>query len=152
MEGITVYDIGKELRSTVYYVSLNQKREALQDKNVRVALIEAIDQEALIDLVFNGYGQVSYSPIPNNSAFTEIRTEPGEKYPYNPEDAAAKLDAAGYKADSNGDRGLELTAVVLTTEKDRLLSEAIRSDWAELGVTLKIIQLDSAAANERCWV
>lgn len=152
VEGITVYDIGKELRSTVYYVSLNQQREALQDKNVRTALMEAIDQEALIDLVFNGYGQVSYSPIPNNSAFSEIRIEPEERYPYNPEDAAAKLDAAGYTADSNGDRGLELTAVVLTTEKDRLLSEAIRSYWAEVGVTLKIIQLDSAAANERCWI
>lgn len=152
VDGITVYDIGKELRSTVYYVSLNQQREILKNKDVRVALIEAIDQEALINLVFNGYGQVSYSPVPNNSAFTEIRVEPEERFTYNVEDAKTKLDEAGYPADGNGDRGITLTAVVTTTEKDRLLSEAIRSYWSEIGVTLEIVRLDNAAANERCWI
>ncbi len=56
-DGITVYDIGKELRTTVYYIGLNSQSEKLASKDVRVALIEAIDQEALIEKAFNGYGQ-----------------------------------------------------------------------------------------------
>lgn len=151
VEGIDVYDIGKELRTTVYYVSLNQKREILSDKEVRIALLEAVDQEAIIDKTFNGYGQASYSPIPNNASFTEIRIDPEEQYTYNPEDAAARLDAAGYPADESGSRGIKLTAVVTTSEKDRLLSEALRSYWAEIGVDLEIIAVDRAAQIDRCW-
>lgn len=151
VDGITVYDVGKELRSTVYYLSLNQKRDILSNKDVRVALIEAVNQEALIKLVFNGYGKVSYSPVPDNSAFSSIRIEPDEEYPYNVADAEARLDAAGYKKDANGSRGITLTCVCQTTEKERLLSEAIRSYFDKIGVTLEVVQLDSAALNERCW-
>lgn len=147
VEGINVYDIGKELRTTVYYVSLNLQSEKLADKEVRAALIEAIDQEAIIEKVFNGYGQASYSPIPNNAAFTAIRVEPDSVYKYNPESAAARLEAAGVKA---GD--LTMTIVCENNDKERMLAESMKSYWAEVGVETEIISMDRAAVIDRVWV
>lgn len=151
VDGITVYDIGKELRTTVYYVGLNQQSEKLADKEVRAALLEAVDQDDLITTVFNGYGQACYTPIPNNSAFNEIRIEPDEVYDYDPESAAARLDAAGYPADANGNRDLTITIVCESNEKERMLSESLRSYWAAVGVETEIVSLDRAAMVERVY-
>lgn len=151
VDGITVYDIGKELRTTVYYVGLNQQSKKLQDKEVRAALIEAVDQENLITVAFNGYGQACYTPIPNNSAFNDIRVEPDEVYDYDPESAAARLDAAGYTADANGSRGLTITIVAENNERERILSESLRSYWAAIGVDTEIVSLDRAALIERVY-
>lgn len=151
VDGITVYDIGKELRTTVYYVGLNEQSEKLSNKDVRVALIEAIDQDALIEKVFNGYGQACYSPLPNNAAFNALRITPDEVYSYNPEDAAARLDAAGYAADGSGKRNLTVTIVPENNEKERMLAESLKSYWAEVGVETEIIALDRAALADRVW-
>lgn len=151
VDGITVYDIGKELRTTVYYIGLNSQSEKLASKDVRIALIEAIDQEALIEKAFNGYGQPTYSPMPNNAAFSEIRIEPDEMYPYNVEDAIARLDAAGLTADANGDRALTMTIVAENNEKERMLAESMKSYWAEIGIETEIISLDRAALADRVW-
>lgn len=151
VEGITVYDIGKELRTTVYYIGLNAQSENLSNKEVRAALIEAVDQESLITKAFNGYGQACYSPIPNNASFNNIRITPDEVYSYNPESAAARLDAAGITADASGNRNLTVTVVAENNEKERMLAESLRSFWAELGITTEVISLDRAALADRVW-
>ena len=151
VEGINVYDVGKELRTTVYYVGLNQKSEKLTNKEVRAALLEAVDQDALIEKVFNGYGQPSYSPVPENAAFNNIRIEPDEVYSYNPESAAARLDAAGLTADADGNRDLTITIVAESNDKERMLAESIKSYWAEIGVETEVILLDRSAMVERVY-
>ena len=150
-DSIVVYDIGKELRTTVYYISFNTQQEKLADPNVRKALIMAVDQEAIIEKAFNGYGQASYSPIPNNAAFNDIRIEPDNEYKYDVEGAKALLDEAGLTADANGSRGLTITVVRENNEKERMLFETMKSYWAEIGVETEIIALDRAAMCERVY-
>lgn len=151
-DSITVYDIGKELRTTVYYVGFNVQQEKLQNKEVRAALIEAIDQESIITKAFNGYGQASYSPIPNNAAFNDIRIEPDNTYKYNPDSAKARLDAAGLAADASGARDLTITIVHENNEKERMIAESMKSYWAEIGVSTELIALDRAAMCDRVYV
>lgn len=152
VEGVTVYDIGKELRTTVYYVGFNMQNEKLSNRDVRIALIEAVDQEAVIAKVFNGYGQPSYTPVPNNAAFNDIRVNTDEAWMYDPEDAAARLDAAGLTAGADGKRNLTITIVSESVEKDRMLAETLRSYWAEIGVETETVLLDRAAMCERVYV
>ena len=151
VEGVTVFDVGKELRTTVYYIGLNSQSETLKDKEVRVALIEAVNQNVLIENVFNGYGKPSYSPIPDNAAFNEIRIDPDEMYTYNPESAAKRLDAVGLSVESGSERDLTISIVAENNEKERMLAESLRSFWADIGVKTEITLLDRAALADRVW-
>ena len=151
VEGITVYDMGKELRTTVYYISMNVQSEKLADKEMRIALLEAVDQDAIIEKCFNNYGKPSYSPIPDNAAFNEIRVEPLHQYKYDSEAAKERLDKAGYTAGSDGSRGILLTVIVENNDKERMIAELLRGYWDEIGVELEIISLDRAALCERVY-
>jgi peptide/nickel transport system substrate-binding protein len=65
--------------------------ENLQDVNVRNAIREAIDYDGAIDALVAGNGKKQASPIPNGFLGSADLALPE----YNPEDAQAKLDAAG---------------------------------------------------------
>jgi peptide/nickel transport system substrate-binding protein len=65
--------------------------ENLQDVNVRNAIREAIDYDGAIDALVAGNGKTQASPIPNGFLGSADLALPE----YNPEDAQAKLDAAG---------------------------------------------------------
>ena len=76
--------------------------DCLKDVNVRKALYEAIDKDALVDVVggdeiypvLNGY--VPFGIYGANKDFREERDDEGYTTSYDPEDAKALLEAAGY--------------------------------------------------------
>lgn len=69
------------------------------EKEVRQALLHALDRQALIDRFLNGMGLIAHTPIlPNTWAYTDQVTQ----YPYDPDRARALLDRAGW-VDRDGD-------------------------------------------------
>ncbi len=108
-----------------------------QEQEVRQALLYGLNREALIQDVAAGQGIIAHSPIlPDNWAFNDgVR-----KYEYNPDEARALLDAAGW-VDTNGDgirdkdgRSMQF---VLATNDDATRSALITriaQDWAQIGV------------------
>ena len=85
-----------------YTLGMNNEHEALSDPLVRQAITQAIDKEAVLEL-FSGYGTIVGAPVPPTDPWYEDLTD---LYPYDPDEARAKLAEAGY-----GD-GLDLTFVV----------------------------------------
>jgi peptide/nickel transport system substrate-binding protein len=120
------------------FVILNVTKPPLGDINVRQALNYATDKDAIIKSVFFGQAQVMNAPIPLG---TYVDSEsPG--YPYNLDKAKALMAA------SSVPNGFMLPMIVANNNQDRINTAIILKDeWAKIGVTVDVQQLDSAAAR-----
>ncbi len=119
-------------------IFLNLDRAVFQDRNVRQAMMWAIDRQKLVDTILDGQGIVIHSPIlPDSWAYDpNVR-----RYTYDPRKARALLEEAGW-FDENGDgvreRGqIKLEFTLATNEDDPVrikFIEAIRDQLAEVGI------------------
>lgn len=122
-------------------VYLNLADEAnlpfFRQREVRQALLHALDRQGLVDEVLNGQGIVAQGPIlPDTWAYWDG----AERYPYDPERAAELLDAAGWM-DRDGDgvreqdgRRLEFRLMTNDDPTRQRLAEAIAAQWRKVGV------------------
>lgn len=110
---------------------------ALQDERVRMAVNLAIDRQEIVDGVLFGYGKVSNQPFPEGYF---AHSEEAEDYKYDPEKAKALMAEAGYP------NGFEWTLSNVPGPGTRI-SEALASQLAKVGITVKVQQLEAAAAT-----
>jgi peptide/nickel transport system substrate-binding protein len=117
--------------------------ENLQDVNVRNAIREAIDYEGAIDALVAGNGKKQASPIPNGFLGSADLPLPE----YNPEDAQAKLDAAGL-----GD-GFSLDATYPDLNvygvDFSLMMQKIQQDLDQVGIELELTPMPITEWGER---
>ncbi len=123
---------------------LNLQRESvpfLQEKEVRQALLYAMDRQSLIDGALAGQGLVADSPIPPAMWAHDAGVR---KYRYDPERAIGLLDASGW-LDSDGDRirdreGQRLAFELLTTDDAAMIqmAEQMAAYWREVGVDVEV--------------
>ncbi len=129
--------------SLVYeHIDYNLTLPALADRQVRQALILGLDREAISRQLFAGQEQVAdsfLSPLDPGYA-NDI-----PRYRYDPERAAAQLEAAGWTAQSKGPRldskGNRLTLELVTTAGNRsreLVEQVVQSQWRRIGVEVRI--------------
>jgi len=115
----------------------NPNAPFLKEREVRQALLYALDRQALIDQAANGEGLLAHSPIiPHTWAYNEeVR-----RYDHDPEQARRLLEEAGWR-DSDGDgvrekKGQRLEFILLGNDDPvqvRML-KMIAAYWAEVGV------------------
>ncbi|MDQ7093790.1 nickel ABC transporter substrate-binding protein [Desulfosporosinus sp. PR] len=131
-----------------HFIAFNQKVEAFQDKNVRLAMNYAIDKKSIATKLFDNLGLeakglyqkgVPYTTDENNYGFANDR-----------EKAKQLLDAAGYK-DTNGDgirdkngKNLEFNFVLSTEEfpEWKSLAEFVQSEFSAVGIKVNLNILD----------
>jgi peptide/nickel transport system substrate-binding protein len=130
---------------------LNLTRESvpfLQEKEVRQALLYALDRQALIDRHLESQALVADSPIlPMLWAYDpSIR-----KYGYDPERAIGLLDASEWM-DSDGDRirdkdGIEMAFTFVVADEPAMvaLAQGMAGQWAAIGVDVTVRPLRSEA-------
>ena len=120
-----------------------------QAKEVRQALLYALDRQALVDDVLEGQGLLADSPIlPTVWAYDpNVR-----QYGYDPERAIGLLDAAGWQ-DTDGDLvrdkdGVELAFTLLTSDDPVMagLAEELARQWRPVGVEVAIRAVTSDAS------
>jgi peptide/nickel transport system substrate-binding protein len=118
----------------------------LQEKEVRQALLYAIDRPSLIDTALAGQGIVADSPIPPVMWAHDAGVR---KYRYDPERAIGLLDATGW-LDSDGDRirdreGQSLALALLTSDGAATvqMAEKIAEYWREVGVNAEVEAIGS---------
>ena len=132
----------------VNYFSLNVRptfkdgsKNPMADLRVRQALNYATDKEALIQAVSYGTGTLQRSLMPMS---TPLATGPAQLYPYDPAKAKALLMQAGYAS------GFEITALALAGSADDAAKLTVLQQlWEQVGVRLKIEQLDAATRLAR---
>jgi peptide/nickel transport system substrate-binding protein len=113
----------------------------LANEKVRQALNYAIDKTAIIKIATfdNGTPTVSYM-----SSATPLVSDNGPAYPYDPAKAKALLQEAGMA------NGVEVSAFALAGSADEnAMLTTIQQMWAQVGVKLKIEQLDNATRTAR---
>jgi peptide/nickel transport system substrate-binding protein/oligopeptide transport system substrate-binding protein len=124
-------------RVGTYYMSINEKIPPFENPKVREALMYAIDRQTLIDALYYGTGVPAKGILsPGLAGFNDKL--PG--FPYDPEKAKALLKEAGYE---NGfDMGIYQTVDSPSTLK---INEALQAMLGEVGIRVKIEQMDDAA-------
>ena len=134
----------------MYYNLRNPKVAFLRDVRVRQAIADAIDQKAIIDVIYKGNGVPIYGPVPPaNETFLSPAAKAGH-YPigYDPVHARALLKQAGYTPGPDGIMQkdgvrLELVDLVSSNSGDRLLlGEYVQADLAKIGIRLDLRQMD----------
>lgn len=113
----------------VQFLNVNRKVEPFTDERVVEAFRYAIDQQAFVDSVLLGEGEVTHQIVPSeHAAFNEdLETA----FEYDPKKAKALLAEAGY-----GD-GLEVT-LSPSPFQNSAYPELVQAQLADVGVTVKI--------------
>ena len=152
LAGVPGVTLHKLVGNSYEHVTLNQRNvAAFRDKNVRRALLHAIDREAIARTILDSLAPVANGPIqPMSWAFTDsIRT-----YAFNPEVARRLLDVAGWR-DANGDGIREKDgkpfAFTLMTQAGFVIREnvaqALQRMWHDVGVDTRIQLVDGTAIS-----
>jgi peptide/nickel transport system substrate-binding protein len=123
----------------------NTQRSPLDDVRVRRALIYAVNRSAIVDTVFEEYSPPAYGPL-NRSTFAY---DPGveDMYAYDPDQAAALLDEAGWTdSDADGIRDhdgapLRLEAILMSWGYIPEVAQIVQDQLGQVGVRLESRQM-----------
>ncbi len=131
------------LSFTFYGLNLDAETTGLfQDVEVRQAMLYALDREAMLQSIYFGYGEVAVGTIPTMSwAYNPESID--LKYPYDPEQAEALLDEAGW-TDTNGNGvrdkdGQELSFTMYSIAGNAVYEAmlvAMQEYWNQIGVEM----------------
>ncbi|MEK0081994.1 peptide ABC transporter substrate-binding protein [Benzoatithermus flavus] len=115
---------------------------ALADRRVRQALLYGLDREAMSRKLFAGRQPVADTFV---HPLDWIHTDEVRRYVHDPAQAAALLDAAGWKPGQGGLRrnaaGEPLRLELMTTAGNRsreLVEQVLQSQWRQLGIEVAI--------------
>jgi peptide/nickel transport system substrate-binding protein len=132
----------------VVYLNMNNRptfkdgsKNPMADVRVRQALNYATDKDAINQVMSYGNGKPAqtYMPTSTPHAYTG-----GVPYPYNPGKAKALLADAGYP------NGFEVSCMALAGNVDDVAQlSALQQMWGQVGVRVKIEQLESATRLAR---
>lgn len=120
-------------------ISLNTRDPQLSDPRVREALGMAIDREAIVDAVYQGYATPARTPMSSS-----LIPDQDESVSYDPEAARTLL----------ADAGAEDLRLTLTINNERPgpfaedMARLIQANWDEIGVTTEIDTIPSGADFE----
>ena len=124
------------------YLGLCVTDPALQDKRVRQALSLAINRQAVCDTIHQGLATPAGDIVP-----TAIEGNDETRWTYSaydPDKAGQLLDEAGYPANGDGQRDLNLT-ILVSSSSDTAEFQMYQADWAAVGVTVEIQQMEYAS-------
>lgn len=129
-------------RVGIYYIALNELHEALANVQVRQALQRALDRQAILDALYGGRGKVE------NGIFSTglIGFNPElPAIPYDVEAAKALLSEAGYPDGFE----MELCYSSDSSQTTKDLLEIVSAQWAQIGVTAKVTEVDEGSFTDR---
>ena len=137
IESTGALEVLRQSQNLFFFVAPNHDDERLADVRVRRALLMAIDREAMIQAILDGYGEVASGPVaPMLGALFngDVR-----QYPYDPEAAAALLDEAGWTVGPDGVRqkdGQRLSFYMPTGQFGDLVPATllVQQYWQDVGI------------------
>ena len=130
------------------FTAWNMYRPGLEERDVRVALAMAFDNQEYLQTNYRGLARQVTGPFPYSSLAYDHSIP---AVPYDPDEAMLLLEDAGwYDRDGNGivDKdGVDLELDFLMpsgNDASKTLGEKMQSSFAEIGVKLNIVQLEWA--------
>ncbi len=122
------------------------------DINVRKAINFAVNRQGMIDVLLGGKGKAVNSPL--GAGIQGYNPETEATYTYDPEQAKALLQEAGYTLNASGmmeKDGQPLTFTVLGPSYDFVtpVLELLQQQLLEVGIQMEIEQVDPSILSER---
>lgn len=139
---------------TTQLLQFNHEREPFDDTAVRQAIALAIDREEILDRVLLGRGELG------SMGFFHPATpffNPDARGSYDPAEAEAILDEAGYELDGDvrttpDGEAMEYELLVYSSDPLRIrAAELITSHLGEIGIELDIQTLDATTVDSLVW-
>lgn len=136
-EGVTLITYPHD---RVYYVTFNNMTTGIgtpvENKLVRQAMSYAVDYEAIVERIFDGYAERTAGlVVPGNLGY-----DPSiEPYPYDPEKAKDLLAEAGYPDGFT----IEMAGPSETYTNFEQVLQAVAGYWGEIGITVDLQFMES---------
>jgi peptide/nickel transport system substrate-binding protein len=138
-EGFTLHAVPIPGQPAQFFV--NTQLSPLDSRQVRQALLYATDRETIVRTIFGEASPAAYGPL--SAATKGYSATVREFYPYNPDKAAALLDAAGWEnANGNGVRNKDGTPLRLSMALgvwgfNPDIAQLLQAQWAQVGIELE---------------
>jgi peptide/nickel transport system substrate-binding protein len=134
------YVVNEGTTNGEFTLGFNNTRGALTDRNVRLAIRQAIDKEGVIEL-YNGFGTIIGGPVPPTDPWYEDLTDIA---PFDPDASRQLLADAGY-AD-----GLDLV-FVYPNIYPTTTAEYVASQLADVGINVEIQTVEFSVWLEQVY-
>ncbi|WP_244527949.1 ABC transporter substrate-binding protein [Tardiphaga sp. OK245] len=129
-------------------VEFNQRREIFKKREVRQALLHAIDRSFIADTVFFGRARPSLGALHfSNSIFF---TKDVQDYPFDVRKAAALLDAAGYPVKAGSRFKMSLVSAGWFEENVKI-GQYLKQAFEDVDITVDLAIPDRATSLKRIY-
>jgi peptide/nickel transport system substrate-binding protein len=151
LDTTTLYEF-PALSMMIFALNLDSETTTLfQDQAVRQALVYALDRQAMIEGVFQGYGDVANTLlIPG--LWNNDEENVTVSYPYDPEMANQLLDEAGWAMGDDGVRekdGVKLSFECLGDDFYEPLMATAQEFWRQVGIDMQPTLVTGTVLQER---
>ena len=140
---------GNEYSGSVARIEFNLSNPYLKDLRVRQAIAHAIDRQVILDVVYYGQGRIATTPIGPNLAKWQAADTP--VYDYDPAEAEALLDAAGYPRGADGVRFKLVHDPLPYGDSPKRTGEYIQQALKAVGIDVELRSQDFAAYIKRVY-
>lgn len=121
-----------------FYVLLNLTNPTLQSRDLRCAMLQAIDKEAIIDLTGGGILTPANGPF---SPGQEGHLADNGSLPYDP--AAAKAGVEAYKA-ANGGQAPKILYSTVPDADSLTTAQYLQEVWGQAGIEVEVKQIEQS--------
>jgi peptide/nickel transport system substrate-binding protein len=129
-------------------VEFNQRREIFGKREVRQALMHAIDRQFIADTIFFGRAHPSIGVIHTSNAI--FFSKDVQDYPFDVKKAAAMLDAAGYPVKDGARFKLSLVSAGWFEENVKM-GQYVKQAFEDLDITVDLSVPDRATSLKRIY-
>lgn len=124
------------------YVTLNADVEELSDLRVRQAINYAVDKDAYVTVMYDGYATIADSVFPSTISYYE----PQEVYTYDLEKAKELMAEAGYED------GFDLTIWCDNTTQEIKGATFIQQQLSQIGINVTVVPYDAGTMDADIYV
>ncbi len=142
VSGDTSITITSTPSNIMRYVTLNADVEALSDVRVRQAINYAVDKDAYVAVMYNGYATIADSVFPSTISYYKSH----DVYKFDLEKAKALMEEAGY-AD-----GFDLTIWCDNTTQEIKGATFIKQQLAQIGINVEVVPYDIGSMDADIYV
>ncbi len=129
-------------------VEFNQRREAFKKREVRQALMCAIDRQFIAETIFFGRARPSTGVV--HASNTIFFTKDVQPYPFDVKNAAAMLDAAGYPVKGGSRFNLSLVSAGWFEENIKI-GQYVKQAFEDLDIAVDLTVPDRATSLKRIY-
>jgi peptide/nickel transport system substrate-binding protein len=126
---------------TEYLVLFNTQTGPFADPRLRLAAAHALDRQAMVDALYDGYYEVADGPFSAASPWGTVPNMPG----YDPDEAQQLI--AEWR-DDNGGNQPRVALTVLASTDFLNLAQYVQQAWKDVGFTVDVQSVENAAGTQ----